>query len=70
MKKDIFNAKISTECVNYVKFSLIFFSLITLICAVISFCVALLYQNVEPIARIVIYCLAGVSLLMAIINLL
>lgn len=62
MKKDIFNGKISTECIGLVKFSLIFATAIFILLGAIFLWVALCYENVERAGRIFLYCLSSVTI--------
>ena len=66
MKKDPFNGKIAKEFIGYMKFSLIFGSIVLLACAIFFFLMALFYENMEYGARIVVYVLASVSLIFSI----
>ena len=61
MKKDIFYGKISTECRGMVKFTLIFFPLLLILCGITFLCVAIFYKNVEYSARIFLYCVSFLS---------
>ena len=66
MKKDIFNGKIATESKGIVKFTLIFTPLICILCGIIFLLVALFYDNVEYAARIFLYIISPLSLIVGI----
>ena len=66
MKEDIFNGKISTESKKMVKFALIFIPLIFIICGIMFLLVAIFYDNVEYAARIFLYCVSPLSIVMGI----
>lgn len=67
MKKDIFNGKIAIESKGIVKFTLIFTTLICILCGIIFLLVALFYDNVEYVARIFLYCLSALAIVAGII---
>ena len=63
MNKDIFSGKISTESKGIVKFTLILVPLIFILCGLLFLLVAIFYDNVEYSARILLYCIALLSII-------
>ena len=63
MKKDIFNGNIKKEYINYVKYSLVFVSILFFIFFVSFLLFALLYEKVEYAARILLFIFSGLSFL-------
>ena len=59
MKKDIFNGNIKKEYINYVKFSLVFVSILFFIFFIFFLLVALLYEKIEYAARITMFIFSG-----------
>ena len=66
MKKDVFNGKILTEFIGLVKFTLIFVPIIVILCALLFFGVAVFYESVERLARIILCVVALLSLFVGI----
>lgn len=66
--KDIFNGNIKKEYIREAKASLILFSVLMFICGVFFLWGALFYEKVEEGARILLFILAGISLLLTIVN--
>ncbi len=66
MKKDIFNGKISTECRGMVKFALILVPLIFILCGLLFLFVSIFYDNVEYAARILLYCVAPLCIVVGV----
>ena len=63
MKKDIFNGNIKKEYINYVKFSLVFASILFFIFFVFFLLFALLYEKIEYAARIMMFIFSGLCFL-------
>ena len=66
MKKDFFNGNIQKQYINYVRFSIILATVLFGMCAIILFLIALLYEKVEPAARVMMFVGAGVCLIASI----
>ena len=62
MKKEIFKGKILTEFIWLVKFTLIFTAIIFILCALLILGIAVFYEKVDHLARIVLYVFAFLSL--------
>ena len=67
MSKDIFNGNIKKELIGYVKFTLIFVSVLFLAFFIFFLLFALFYDNVEPDARIFMFIISGLSLIASIV---
>ena len=67
MKKDIFNGNIQKQYINYVKFSIILATVLFGVFAIFFFFFALLYEKVEPAARIMMYVGSGICLITSIL---
>lgn len=67
MKKNIFNGNIQKQYINYVKFSIILVTVLFGVFAIFFFLVALLYEKVEPAARIMMYVGSGICLITSIL---
>ena len=63
MKKDIFNGNIKKEYINYVKFSLVFASILSFILFIFFLLFALLYEKIEYAARIMMFIFSGLFFL-------
>ena len=66
MKKDIFKGNIQKQYINYVKFSIVFATVLLGICAIILFLIALLYEKVDPAARVMMFVGSGACLIASI----
>lgn len=63
MKKDTFNGNIKKEYISYVKFSLIFASILFFVLFAFFLLVGLLYDKLEYAARVTMFVLSGISFL-------
>ena len=66
MKKDIFNGNIQKQYINYVKFSIVFATVLFGMFALILFLIALLYEKVDPAARVMMFVGSGACLIASI----
>ena len=66
MKKDIFKGNIQKQYINYVKFSIVFAIVLFGMFAIILFLIALLYEKVEPAARVMMFVGSGACLIASI----
>ena len=66
MKKDIFNGNIQKQYVNYVEFTIVLVTVLFGLFAIFFFLVALLYEKVEPAARVMMYVGSGACLIASI----
>ena len=62
MSKDIFNGNIKKEYINYVKFSLIFATVLFFAFFLFFLLFALLYEKIEYAARIFMFAFSGICL--------
>ncbi|MBE5745732.1 MAG: hypothetical protein E7359_00370 [Clostridiales bacterium] len=67
MKKDIFNNKISNDYKNYVKFILIFTSILCILLGILFLMIAIFYNKIDYFAKIFLYIISVVSILIGII---
>lgn len=67
MKKDIFNGNIKKEYIGYVKFSLIFASVLWFIFFIFFLLFGILYEKIDTSARIFMFVFSGISLILSII---
>ena len=67
MKKDIFNGNIKKEYIRYVKYSLIFASILWFIFFLFFLFFGVLYEKIEFAARIFMFVFSGISLILSII---
>ena len=63
MSKDLFNGNIKKEYINYVKFSLIFATVLFFAFFVFFLLFALLYEKIEDAARIMMFIFSGLCFL-------
>lgn len=63
MSKDLFNGNIKKEYVNYVKFTLVFVSVLFFVFFLFFLIFALLYEKIEYAARIMMFVMSGLSFL-------
>lgn len=66
MKKDYFNGNIKKQYINYVKFSIILATVLFGVFAIFFFLFALLYEKIEPAARVMMFVGSGACLLASI----
>ena len=66
--KNIYNGKIEKGLVGYVTCGIVLFSSIMSIGSIFLVLLALFYENVENNARVFLYIISGISLLLAIIH--
>ena len=66
MEKDFFNGNIQKQYINYVKFSIILATVLFGVFAIFFFLIALLYEKIEPAARVMMFVGAGVCLIASI----
>lgn len=66
MKKDIFNGNIQKQYVNYVEFTIVLVTVLFGLFAIFFFLVALLYEMVEPAAKVMMYVGSGACLIASI----
>lgn len=67
MKKDVFNGNIKKEYIGSVMFGLVFGSIIWLVCFLFILIMALTYDKIEYAAKILMFVMAGISLLASVI---
>lgn len=66
MKKDIFKGNIQKQYINYVKFSIVFAIVLFGVFAIFFFLFALLYEKIEPAARVMMFVGSGACLVASI----
>ena len=66
MKKDIFNGNIQKQYVNYVEFTIILVTVLFSVFAIFFFFFALLYEKIEPAARVMMFVGSGACLIASI----
>lgn len=66
MQKNIFNGNIQKQYINYVKFSIILATILFGVFAIFFFLFALLYENIEPAARVMMFVGSGACLIASI----
>ncbi|MCI5745090.1 MAG: hypothetical protein MR270_02260 [Erysipelotrichaceae bacterium] len=66
MKKDIFKGNIQKQYINYVKFSIVFAIVLFGVFAIFFFLFALLYEKIEPAARVMMFVGSGACLISSI----
>lgn len=67
MKKDIYNGKVRKEYLRYTSGSLILFSVLLCVFAIFFLCIALFYPKTDYSARVALYVVSVVSVVLAIV---
>ncbi|MGN0807679.1 MAG: hypothetical protein ACI4MN_04440 [Candidatus Coproplasma sp.] len=67
MKKDLFNGNIKREFIGYMELSIFLIFFICFVGSAVFLLIALFYENIDHVGRIVLYVMSGITFLCAVL---